>query len=258
MTFFLLITASPVLGGVFSASDYIDACPVYSDFAAVYSPADYTVTYSCGDANGTPPAAATATYKSEFAVAANTCTKSGYMFIGWRVSGTNDMQKQNNRFTWLYTENKTFTPIWITADWQNASSTQYADVCPYYTDFVALFTPSPVYDIIYYMNGGTNYSGAPADYTVGNGATINGTPTREGYTFAGWCTDSGLNTCAMSQTIGTAVTGDQTFYAKWTANTITIDWGDGNTDTCSYDGTFSAPSDAPTRRGYTFAGWVFD
>lgn len=302
VTFFLLITVSPVLAGIFSASDFIDACPVYDDFAAVYSPADYTVTYSCGDATGTPPVAATATYKSDFSVAANTCSKTGHLFIGWRVSGTNDTKGQNNQFTWLYTENKTFTPVWITPDWQNINNTRYADVCPYYSDFVAVFTPSPVHNITYDMDGGTNYSGAPADYTVGNGATINGMPTRTGYVFTGW-TGSNGNTPELTVTIGTSDTGDKSYTANWSQcsacaatnatctfngvvdnncsyttacetgygniqnngahnascspNSITVNWGDGESESCSYGEDLTVPT-PPSRRGYTFVGWVFE
>ena len=77
------------------------------------------------------------------------------------------------------------------------------------------------FTISYTMNGGTNYNGAPTSYTYGVGATIDGTPTRDGYTFAGWCADSGLTNCNTTQTISTTETGNKTFYAKWLRN-ITI------------------------------------
>lgn len=76
------------------------------------------------------------------------------------------------------------------------------------------------YTISYVLNSGTQASsGVPTSYTYGTGATINGTPTRSGYTFAGWCTDSGLTSCSTSQTIATNATGNKTFYAKWTGIT---------------------------------------
>ena len=50
--------------------------------------------------------------------------------------------------------------------------------------------------------------------------------------------------------------------ADWTANTININWWSDNTSntpfsqtTCTYDGTITLPQTAPTRTGYTFAGW---
>ncbi len=71
---------------------------------------DYTVTYDCGDGTGAPPPPATATSRKTFNIAANTCTHDGYMFVGWLVSGTSDVQSES--FTWNYTENKTFTAQW--------------------------------------------------------------------------------------------------------------------------------------------------
>ena len=88
------------------------------------------------------------------------------------------------------------------------------------------------FNITYVMNGGTNYENAPTSYIYGTGVIINGTPTREGYTFEGWCTTEELTTCAKTQTISTEDYGDKTYYAKWIDSTITtgdIDF-DGNID----------------------------
>ena len=52
----------------------------------------------------------------------------------------------------------------------------------------------------------------------GSGITAPANPTKQGYTFAGWCTDSGA-TAAYS--FGTPVTGDMTLYAKWSAGSVT-------------------------------------
>lgn len=81
---------------------------------------------------------------------------------------------------------------------------------------VAQWGDANTYQITYELNGGTNASsGMPTTYTYGVGATINGVPTREHSTFAGWCTDSTLNNCATVQTISSTETGDKTFWAKW-------------------------------------------
>ena len=85
----------------------------------------------------------------------------------------------------------------------------------YAATYAAIASGPAKYSISYVLNGGTNYSGAPSQYTEGTGATINGVPTRSGYTFTGWCTDSGLTNCAMSQTISSSASGNKTFYAKW-------------------------------------------
>ena len=73
------------------------------------------------------------------------------------------------------------------------------------------------FTITYELDDGTNYVNAPASYTEGIGATIDGIPTKADNVFAGWCTDSALETCAITQTIDTNATGNKTFYAKWTA-----------------------------------------
>lgn len=74
---------------------------------------DYTVTYDCGDGTGTPPPSATAILTKSFTPATNTCTREGYIFSGWGVGGTSDVQI--GAFTWNYTENKTFTAQWVEA-----------------------------------------------------------------------------------------------------------------------------------------------
>ena len=115
------------------------------------------------------------------------------------------------------------------------------------------------YTISYTMNNGTNYNNAPTSYTYGVGATINGTPTRSGFVFGGWCTNEELTTCAATQTISTTDTGNKTFYAKWIKN-LTYDPGNGESttsDTCQADESFVLPT-APTRTNYTFAGWAVD
>ena len=89
---------------------------------------------------------------------------------------------------------------------------------------IAVFMPFAAFaedfQIIYHLNNGTNYAGAPTTYTAGVGATIDGTPTRAHSTFAGWCTDAELTqNCGATQTIGTDATGNKEFYAKWGCQT---------------------------------------
>ena len=123
------------------------------------------------------------------------------------------------------------------------------------------------YTISYELNNGSQASsGVPTSYTYGTGATINGVPTRSGYTFAGWCTDSGLASCSMSQSISTTATGNKTFYAKWTANTYTITYAAGqggsgsiSSGTATYNTNFTpaTPSSSTiTKANATFAGWA--
>ncbi len=121
-----------------------------------------------------------------------------------------------------------------------------------------------VYRITYETNRGTNYTNAPTSYTYGVGATINGTPTRTGYTFEGWCTDAGLTeNCAKTQTISTTDTGHKAYYAKWSENryTVTYACGSGTTGSAPANGTaiysqaFTPAANTCVKDGFDFGGW---
>ncbi|MBO5102621.1 MAG: InlB B-repeat-containing protein, partial [Clostridia bacterium] len=86
------------------------------------------------------------------------------------------------------------------------------------------------------------------------------TPTRTGYTFAGWYKNSDLTGSAVSST--TTVTADHTLYAKWTPNTYYIEYnGNGATNgsmsnsTHTYDTAKALITNTYTRTGYSFLGW---
>lgn len=112
-------------------------------------------------------------------------------------------------FTWTFT----------TADW----------VCALYTDW-------NTYTISYDANGG---SGAPGNQTktYGTNLTLSSTiPTRTGYTFLGWSTNSGATSASYSA--GGTLSGDLstvngdtvTLYAIWSINSYYLDlngWLDG-------------------------------
>lgn len=101
-------------------------------------------------------------------------------------------------------------------------------------------------------------------------------PTRTGYTFGGYyrcAATTGATNCEQiiasdgtaAQNAPTNIVGNGTLYAKWTPNTIDLNWyavdGDAtpyNTNTCTYDGAITLPSTNPNRTGYTFNGWAVD
>ena len=135
-------------------------------------------------------------------------------------------------------------------------------------------------DVLYVANGGTFFDGNETlqGVTDGDGVARQPlAPTREGYTFAGWTYDSkGTDPVDFSKPVQGG--GDHvTFYAQWTKDKGTdVDenknvkdvlyfanggvFFDGNetlqgvTDS---DGVARQPL-APTREGYTFAGWTYD
>ena len=119
-----------------------------------------------------------------------TCTRTGYTFKGWKnASGT------------------TLTSLNI-----SANTTLYA------------IWDANVYTITYdYTSGAT--SGVPGSYTYSVGATINGIPTKSGYTFNGWTYGS---TKAFSHTITTTDIGDKSFATNWCQDCASVSNG-----TCS-------------------------
>ncbi len=128
--------------------------------------------------------------------------------------------------------------------------------------YTAQFSDSlNTYNITYNLNNGTNASGNPSSYTYGTAVTL-AAPTRTGYTFGGWFTNSDFSGTAVTE-IPADATGDKTFYAKWTANeyTVTFDANEGTvtpeSKTVTYDGTYG-DLPTPTRSGYKFLGWFTD
>ena len=94
------------------------------------------------------------------------------------------------------------------------------------------------YNITYNTNGGTMPDGYATTYNIESVNITLPTPTRKGYTFAGWYANEGLTDPAVTS-ITHGSTGDKQFWAKWTANTYTVQFdGNGNTD----DGTMSDQS----------------
>ncbi len=74
-------------------------------------------------------------------------------------------------------------------------------------------TTTTTYKITYKTNGGTLSSKAVKSYNTKKAVTLV-TPTKKGYTFAGWYADSKFKTKVTSIKKGS--TGNKTLYAKWT------------------------------------------
>jgi len=187
----------------------------------------YTVTYSCGDGAGTPPAS-TNTTRAYFTTAANTCTRTGYGFNNWLISGTSTTVSANTTFQWLYAENKTLTAQWTA----NTYAARY--------------------------NCGDGSGDAPATQIATYDSSF--TPAENtctpptGKHFTGWLI-GGTNTTVSSAFIWNYASG-KVLTAQYSPNTISMTW-DGSSGTpasCTYGGTFTPPTPA-ARPGYIFNGW---
>ena len=112
--------------------------------------------------------------------------------------------------------------------------------------------------ITFDTNGGNTISAI--DVEKGKNVTLP-TPTRSGYTFEGWYSDSALTSKVTSPYTPTK---SITLYAKWTENaadtyTITYNTNGGNSlANSSVKAGSSVTLPTPTRSGYNFAGWYTD
>lgn len=99
------------------------------------------------------------------------------------------------------------------------------------------------------------------EVTVNGKATPPATPTKTGYSFAGWYTAASGGTKVEDFTV-TSATGARTVYAHYTINSyaVTFDSNGGSAvsgKTAVYKTTITAPAN-PTRLGYGFGGWYKD
>ena len=116
------------------------------------------------------------------------------------------------------------------------------------------------YDVTLNANGGEIESGNVTGYEYGTGATLPNAVTKAGYTFVGWFDNANLTGEAFTA-IANNVTGDKTFYARYTVNTYTINLvtnggtiNAGNVTNYTYGVGATLPADV-TKTGYAFKGW---
>jgi|GEM_PF-4988004 len=163
-------------------------------------------------------------------------TRAGHTFAGWYTDQTDPTTK------WKFGSNTVTGNMTLYAHWTVNNYTVTYDA---------------------------NYSGAgtATTETVAYGAKANEpnpAPTREDYTFAGWYTDP-TDPATQWNFLSNTVAGNVTLYAHWTVNNYTVTYdanysgaGTATTETVAYGAKASEPNPAPTREGYTLAGWYTD
>ena len=148
------------------------------------------------------------------------------------------------------------------------SSSNYMTIYLYEDEHNAVFTGTisiaPIqYSIGYDLAGGSVATENPTTYTIESDAITLNNPTKDGYTFAGW-TGTDLGAATTSVTIAHGSTGNREYTATWTPITYNITYTnavngtDGVTNTNPTTYTIESEAitlDAPTKDGYTFAGW---
>ena len=159
------------------------------EYTANWTADSYTLTFDA-DGGTVSPGSKTVTYDASFTLP--TPTKSGYTFAGW-YSGT----KQYTNGTWKDTSNLTLKAHWTA----NSYTVTYDDTAETRANVIVTFN--------------YNYSGSTSStVTLTNGQTLSypTVPTRSGYAFAGWYTNS---SCTTAYNFSGTITTDTTLYAKW-------------------------------------------
>jgi uncharacterized repeat protein (TIGR02543 family) len=118
------------------------------------------------------------------------------------------------------------------------------------------------YSIQYVLNGGTNATQNPTNYTIESNTINLQEATKQGYTFEGWYTDENFTQPIVSIPAGS--TGNKTFYAKWSLETYSIQYVlNGGTNATQNPTNYTIESNTinlleATKQGYTFEGWFND
>ena len=222
-------------------NEYLSYNTLYSmNLTSSWTENKYNIRYDANLGTGATIADTTdVAYTSKIALPANTYTRTGYVFTGWNTA-----------------KDGSGTAIADKATVSKLSAVNGATVTLY-----AQWVPNN-YTINFNANTGTgSMSGVTATYDKDTQLPEN-TFTKEGYSFKGWNTAADGNGTAYADKAtvkNLAVSGATTLYAQWSINQYTITYDtDGGTAipavTQNYGTAVSAPA-APTKTGYTFAGW---
>ena len=200
----------------------------------------YKVTFNANGGSGAP-SAQTKWYGTTLTLSSTKPTKSGYTFLGWSTSSTATSAS--------YSAGGSYTA--------NAAATLYAIWRKTIT-------------ITYNANGGSGAPGASTGYAYNSNTstsiTLSGTkPTKSGYTFLGWSTNSAATSATYAAGTAYTFSSSVTLYAIW-RKTITITYnanGGSNAPGVSIGYAYNSATSTsiklqtgtPTKSGYTFLGW---
>lgn len=197
-------------------------------FYAIWTPVNYTITYSLAGGTSTLPTQANQRISNSFTLAA-TPTRSSYNFAGWSDGTTT----YGALATYSITASSP-TSVTLTAQWV------------------------PIYTVSYILNGSTSSVTGAGLYDSGTVVTLSGAATLTGYNFAGWV-DASNNLRAASSSF--TVVQNSALQARWTAISYSVTYNLGGAS-----GTLPLQSSLtinqafqvapmPSRAGYNFAGW---
>lgn len=170
------------------------------------------------------------TYKKESTVSLKPAKRTGYTFEGWYTDS-----KFKTKITKL--DGKAEKDVTVYAKWKLNS-----------------------YSITYKLNSGKNDKKNPVKYTIESKKIVFKEPTRKGYTFKGWYTDSKY--VHKVKEIKAGSTGNVKLYAKWSANKYTVKFAKNGAKAgkmkelnMTYGKSVKLQANKYTRKGYIFTGW---
>ena len=164
-------------------------------------------------------------------------TRDGYTFVKWNTAADGSGTDYAGGATYTLPNNGTAT---LYAQWQ-------------------INTVTLTYD----PQGGTGQPGNQTGNAASNVTVSSTAPTRDGYTFVKWNTaaDGSGTDYAGGATYTLPNSGTATLYAQWQINTVTLTYdpqggtGQPGNQTGNAASDVTVSTTAPTRTGYTFAGW---
>ncbi len=194
----------------------------------------YSVSFNGnGNTSGSMPAQ-NIIYGASQNLSANGFIKTGHTFAGWSTSSGGSVEYLNQATYSIGTGNATLYAKW---------------------------TPN-AYNVNFNADGGSG-SMTPQNFVAGETKALSSNSfTRAGYAFNGWATTSGGVIAYANEANYTMGTANATLYAKWAANTYTVNFEqNGGTGTMSAQSfttgeTKSLTNNAFARTGYSFAGWA--
>lgn len=144
-------------------------------------------------------------YDKSYTLTKNAYKKRGYTFIGWNTDSDGSGTDAEGNVI-LY-EDKAKNPITIGKDDIGKTLILYAQ------------WEMTNFSITYKLNGGINHELNPSTYTIEDEVVLQ-EPTREGYTFLGWYTDSKFSASKKITSIPKGSVGNKVLYAKWRTSMI--------------------------------------
>ena len=187
-------------------------------------------------------------YNVAFDADGGTSVSSQTLSYGSLVTQPSDPTKTGSTFGGWYSDSG------LTTLWDFDSDTVEESDLTIYAKWISI-----PYTISFESNSGTAVESQVEEY--GTLASEPTAPTRTGYTFSGWFTDSGL-TNEWDFSTDTVGASDFTLYADWTINNYMVSFESNGGSAVSGEsvtyGTLVTEPNEPTRTGYTFSGWFAD